>query len=105
MGGLEFRVPSRALALWFLGHIAEPQHRLVLVEVIYGSAAETNEFLKIAGKTQSLGFRRYRRVRLHARPFSGSLVFRHPYPCAGRTTTMDCPKLSLGSFPEIPFMN
>src|SRR5580700_5636323 len=61
---LELVVPSRALALWFLRHVAKPQHRLVFVDVIYRGTAEPNEFLEVAGETQSLRFRRCYRVHL-----------------------------------------
>jgi hypothetical protein len=78
-------IPGRALALWFLRHVAKPQHRLIFVDVKYCSTAEPNEFLEIAGEAQCLGFRRYYRVRLHASAFSNSIAFSRSHSFAERT--------------------
>jgi hypothetical protein len=46
----KFVTPCRTLTLGFLRHIAEPQYRLIFVEVIYCGTPQSNELLEVAGE-------------------------------------------------------
>jgi hypothetical protein len=72
----KFVAPGRALALWLLRHIAEPQHRLVLIDIVYRRAAQAYEFLEISSKPR-LGayFSSIPEAGYHAA--AGSRVYQH----------------------------
>ena len=48
---LEFVIPRGTLALGFLGHVSEPLHRLVFIDVVYSGAAQSHKVSKVSSET------------------------------------------------------